>query len=130
MTQLEARFPLLAEDKMFLPALMNYLKKRKVTSIVMGSGNSKLSRIAAAMSDNVVFVWRDKYWEKGIDEQHTKAKNENLLVIYADRCEGEIGTESKDLSIIPIENNELSIGDCNNPGKHILFLNPGCNSFG
>ncbi|RPJ56520.1 MAG: hypothetical protein EHM23_23305 [Acidobacteria bacterium] len=61
LTQLEYRFPLIANDRLFIPALIDYLKHSSdpITSVFMGAANSELSRAASAIADNVVFCWRD-----------------------------------------------------------------------
>lgn len=68
LTQLEHRFPLLANDPMFIPALLDVFKMRsssgyvgsKVKSVFMGAANARLSTAIAAVADNVIFCWRDR----------------------------------------------------------------------
>jgi KaiC/GvpD/RAD55 family RecA-like ATPase len=93
LAQLEFRFPLLADDPMFLPGLMDYLKyspchelkkedePRKITSLFMGPSNNKLARAASAMADNVLFCWPDQ-----------KNQQEGIAV-YVDRIEGHPGDQ-------------------------------------
>jgi KaiC/GvpD/RAD55 family RecA-like ATPase len=97
LTQLESRFPLLANDRVFLAGLMDYLKhsrlpstsgrsetdeeKRMITSVYMGAANKELAQAASAMADNVVFCWRDR---------HVKLEREGIA-FYVDRIEGEPG---------------------------------------
>lgn len=74
--QLDYRFPLLSSDYMFFPGLINYLKEPKIknvdanalescknpiSSVFMGSLNSKLSKAAYVMADNVFFCWQGTY---------------------------------------------------------------------
>lgn len=81
LTQLEYRFPLLANDPMFVPALLDLFKvklappkartpeeaealkqepERRVKSMFMGAANARLSATIAAVADNVLFCWRDR----------------------------------------------------------------------
>jgi hypothetical protein len=90
LTQVEYRFPLLSADPMFLPGLMDYCKQEKINLILMGSGNSRLSKAASATGDNVIFLWR----ERGRGKADQK---ENLVSLFVDRSEGSLGGEGKNL---------------------------------
>ena len=89
LTQLESRFPLLANDRMFLPGLIDFLKyskyhkndviERNIISVFMGAPNQHLAQTASAMADNVIFTWSDTY--NGLDG----------FVFYIDRIEGAPG---------------------------------------
>jgi GTPase SAR1 family protein len=110
LTQLEYRFPLLSADPMFLPGLVEYAKKNEIAIIVMGAGNSKLTPAASAIADNVLFCWRSKVTS---DELKVNTFNENskekiatkkeVLCVYVDRCQGQLGNDEKELAFIPIE---------------------------
>ena len=90
LTQLEDRFPLLAEEPLFLPLLMDHLKNspypgaegeaRKITSLFMGAPNTELGKAASAMADNVLFCWRDYL---------SKDETKGGVAIYTDRIEGQ-----------------------------------------
>jgi KaiC/GvpD/RAD55 family RecA-like ATPase len=96
LTQLEDRFPLLASEGMFVPALMDYLKNsrdpkdddrpRQITSVFMGAPNTDLAKAASAMADNVVFCWRDTYYK----DPTTKAEG---IAFHVDRIEGQPGRQ-------------------------------------
>lgn len=134
LTQIEFRFPLFAEDPMFLPLLMDYFKTKKIAAVVMGSGNAKLTQAAAAMADNVLFCWRDTinydFIEKesakqnktigslfpGIFEYNTEemlSKYDEYLALYVDRCIENLGNEGKSLHTFPInDKNDIVIPNC------------------
>ena len=97
LTQLEYRFPLFLSDSMFLPGLIGFGKKNKIAMIVMGAGNSALTPAASAVADNVIFTWRD---------ENKKEKNNGVLAVYVDRCEGKLGQEGKELTYLNIEENK------------------------
>lgn len=90
LAQLAYRFPLLGEDSMFLPGLMDYLKyskrsdsgeERGISSVFMGASNDERARAASAMADNVIFCWQEK----------RKADSGVFLdgvAVYVDRIEG------------------------------------------
>ena len=74
--QLEHRFPLLANDPLFLPGIVDYLKHvRQIPSVFMGAPNTELAKTASAIADNVVFCWQDR-------NSHT---NESGWCFYVDR---------------------------------------------
>jgi len=123
LTQLEHRFPLLANDPMFVPALLDLFKMRSragesgsmVKSVFMGAANAQHSNAIAAVADNVIFCWRDrvrpnerdnsalqmkiaKIWEKWKKED----RGENYLMLYVDRTSGGFGTERQKLYALPI----------------------------
>lgn len=110
LAQLEYRFPLLAADPMFLPGLVEYTKKKKIALIVMGAGNSKLTPAASAIADNVIFCWRSHISKKpeNINELNkiiglpALIPEQEVLCLYVDRCQGQLGNEGKELSFIPI----------------------------
>ena len=102
LTQLEHRAPLLVNDRMFLPTLMDYLKnykfegkKRPITSVFMGAPNMAVAHAAADMADNVVFCWRDQIRSEEALKDRTETfgalklqpKTEGV-VFYADRIQG------------------------------------------
>lgn len=90
LTQLEYRFPLLAQDKLFIPGLMDLLKhEHTITSLFMGAPNMAIARAAAAIADNVIFCWQDI----------AKAGEINGVAFYVDRIEGQ--PESGDLYFKP-----------------------------
>jgi len=61
LVQLEAKFPSLVEDSLFLPTLINYLRLNwGITTVLTGVIHSKLSMMVADVVHNVVFSWRDK----------------------------------------------------------------------
>lgn len=123
LTQLEHRFPFIAEDKMFLPALMDLCRNNNISLVIMGSENNRYSQAASAMADNIVFVWRDslikgpklkelegdEIRKKEINEAVNKCTKEGILatrehlMLYVDRCEGKIGGEGKNLSAIMLK---------------------------
>jgi hypothetical protein len=97
LAQLEFRFPLLADDPMFLPGLIDYLKysprnaaggapgeSRRVTSLFMGPPNNELAKAASAMADNVIFCWPDTQ----------KKPEKDGIAVYVDRIEGHPGEQN------------------------------------
>lgn len=130
LTQLEHRFPLLANDPMFVPALLDLFKikmltpkdepERRVKSVFMGAANARLSNIIAAVADNVLFCWRDRVRSGLPQDEHgrravddvvdrvwratgEKAKNRvDYLMIYVDRTSGGFAQERKNLFAFPI----------------------------
>lgn len=111
LTQLEYRFPLFSDEKMFLPALVDLCKKRKVALLIMGAGNSALTRAASAMADNVIFCWRDekKKGERlpcGVDSKSPEATSPSdgpYLAMYVDRRQGDLGKEGKALYVLELD---------------------------
>lgn len=107
LAQLEFRFPLLAKDPMFLPGLFDYLKysgplgeetqERRLTSVFMGPPNNELARSASAMADNVLFVWPDRFCQRGLGsavrEVGTYAAGIEGIAVYVDRVEGHPGVQ-------------------------------------
>ncbi len=78
--QLEHRFPLLANDPLFVPGLIDYLKHvRQIPSVFMGAPNTRFARTASAIADNVVFCWQDTRVNDKIDG----------WCFYVDRIEGQ-----------------------------------------
>ncbi len=58
--QLEHRFPLLTNDRLFLAGIVDYLKHvRQIPSVFMGAPNTAMAKTASAIADNVVFCWQD-----------------------------------------------------------------------
>ncbi|MBN1606821.1 MAG: hypothetical protein JW940_09310 [Polyangiaceae bacterium] len=96
LTQLEYRFPLFSDEKMFLPALVDLCKARDVALLIMGAGNAALTRAASAMADNVVFCWRDTV-------ANTEGPPEECLALYVDRTQGKLGSEGKALYSLPVK---------------------------
>ena len=82
LTQLDYRFPLFAQDSMFLTALMDLFKKRKIKSLFMGAGNARYSAAASAMADNVLFCWRSQLSSK---TRGRKKDKRPVMLIYVDR---------------------------------------------
>ena len=99
LTQLEHRFPLLANDPMFVPALLDLFKMRSsaeksdsteksdsaaesdsmVKSVFMGAANAQHSNAIAAVADNVIFCWRDRVRPK---ERDNPALPEKIAEIW------------------------------------------------
>ncbi len=108
LTQMESRFPLLAFDNLFLPLLVDWLanspnkdgnQEKKVTSLFMGSPNTQLGRMAAAIADNVIFTWRDRpnnpESSKTEQEQEEKTEQEQEgVAVYLDRAQGRSSDDS------------------------------------
>jgi KaiC/GvpD/RAD55 family RecA-like ATPase len=118
LAQFEYRFPLLYHDPMFLPGFMDYCKKHNMASLIMGSGNSSLSKAAAATADNVIFCWRDRIdnektqnkiitGENWLNKYNSKdfAQTPELLILYVDRTQGKLGSEGKALYCFEIDSN-------------------------
>ncbi len=83
LTQLEYRFPFLAKEELFVPALVDYLKhKWAITSIFMSASNTEMAQSISAIADNVIFAWRDT---KKADKQEKKADG---FFFFVDRKEG------------------------------------------
>jgi KaiC/GvpD/RAD55 family RecA-like ATPase len=102
LAQLEYRFPLLRNDPMFLPGLMNYLKysqrtvnnnRRRITSLFMGASNSELAKSASAMADNVIFCWPDRARTDLKDAAQNIPANTEGTAICVDRIEGTPGKD-------------------------------------
>lgn len=110
LTQLEYRFPFIANDDMFIPALMDFCRNKGISLVIMGSENNKFTKSVCAMADNIVFVWRDKK-VKNVKENE---KNKEYLAILVERSEGLIGSEGKHLKL-------LGIDDSNNKKSHSGF---------
>ncbi len=96
LTQLEDRFPLLNNEPLFLPLLMDHLKNspypnnsepRKITSIFMGAPNTQLGKMASAMADNVLFCWHDS------PKSSSSLRMGKGIAIYVDRIEGQPGKQ-------------------------------------
>jgi KaiC/GvpD/RAD55 family RecA-like ATPase len=96
LTQLEDRFPLLHNEPLFLPLLIDHLKNspypnsnepRKITSIFMGAPNTQLGKMASAMADNVLFCWHD------IPKATSSLRMGKGVAIYVDRIEGQPGKQ-------------------------------------
>lgn len=94
LTQMDYRFPLFAEDPMFLPAMIDYFKNEKIKSLFMGAGNARYTHAASAMADNVVFCWPSGQHPA---KTRGKAKPEQSLMIYVDRVSGYHRQELKGL---------------------------------
>ncbi|MHB9133751.1 MAG: RAD55 family ATPase [Armatimonadota bacterium] len=103
LTQLEHRFPLLAQDPLFLPGLIDYLKNsaksgeqkkgsRQITSLLMGAPNAHMAQVVALMADNVVFCWPDT--RQGDATQRGVA-------FYVDRVSGHQVKEATQLHFLP-----------------------------
>lgn len=64
LTQIEYKFPFLANDPTFLTGLINLFKQKNekrepVNSLIMGAPYCKLAKSAYEMADNAVFCWRE-----------------------------------------------------------------------
>jgi len=100
---------------------MDYCKKHGIASLIMGSGNSTLSKAAAATADNVIFCWRDKLDTKKeikISKKHwlneylteNKVKEHiapEILVLFVDRTQGKLGSEGKALYCFKIDDDNM-----------------------
>ncbi len=89
LTQLGFRFPLLSDDPLFLPLLMDHLKHTySVTSLFMTAPNPKIAECASAIADNVVYCWQD-------EQKSALGAKRNGVALWVDRLEG--GPESGQL---------------------------------
>jgi KaiC/GvpD/RAD55 family RecA-like ATPase len=105
LTQIDHRFPMLTDDRMFLPALMDVFKfnvhpkgaskplsgnPRELVTVFMGAGQASYTRAISAMADNVLFCWRDRLQNVGSTESpfENKEKAAELVKKY-----GDIGSE-------------------------------------
>ena len=113
LTQLEYRFPLLSKDPMFLPGMVEYTKKNNIALIVMGAGNSRFTPAASAIADNVIFCWRSRLAEE--------KNHQEVLAVYVDRCQGNLGNEGKQLSYIPIKDDKIDLNCCNSGNESVGF---------
>jgi hypothetical protein len=111
LTQLDYRFPLFAQDSMFLTALMDLCKAEKIKSLFMGAGNARYSAAASAMADNVLFCWRSQLRTK--DKKSTK--KEPVMLIYVDRIGDESHKPDKRLYAVPVRKNALAFGESDVP---------------
>lgn len=131
LTQLEHRFPLLANDPMFVPALLDLFKvklappappqaetpapDRRVKSVFMGAANARLSGMIAAVADNVLFCWRDRLKRGSTDkgektnlidriwkETEETEERSDYLMIYVDRTSVGFSEEKKNLFAFPV----------------------------
>jgi hypothetical protein len=100
LTQLDYRFPFFADDSMFLPAMMDMLKKDGISSLFIGAGNASYTPAMSAMADNVIFCWRDL--ERPSENQDSGESGQERLMLYVDRTEGQLGSEGKALFSIPV----------------------------
>lgn len=58
--QMEERFPLLAQDTQFIPTLLTFLRYDwGITSVIVGSSNSKNGRLMANLAYNTIYTWHD-----------------------------------------------------------------------
>jgi KaiC/GvpD/RAD55 family RecA-like ATPase len=107
MTQIDYRFPFFSNDPLFLPALMDMLKKREISSVYIGAGNANYTRAASALADNAVFCWRDRECETAPPSPATLRSQgehpEEYLLLHVDRAEGQLGSEGKALYVLPID---------------------------
>jgi len=108
LTQIDYRFPLLREDHMFVPALMDMFKTNKLKSLFMGAGNAENTKAASAMADYVLFCWRSHLPRSilaGITKPRKLTMEEPVqsLVLYVDRTPPTSSLhERKSLYYIPI----------------------------
>jgi hypothetical protein len=135
LTQLEHRFPLLSNDPMFVPALLDLFRMKygdgggsqMIKSIFMGAANAKLTKAISATADNVVFCWRDQIaGERMLDENDgkwseilrnrrwtggkdvTEIRRKEYLLLYVDRAAGRAGNEKKSLFAFAITEKETA----------------------
>lgn len=116
LTQMDYRFPLFKEDKMLLPALMDFFKTKGIKSLFMGAGNADNTRAASAMADYVLFCWRSTLLTEGpkantpdhfragetVAPVSTKPGAVGSLMLYVDRTTAASGQSGKALYRIPI----------------------------
>jgi KaiC/GvpD/RAD55 family RecA-like ATPase len=116
LTQMDYRFPLFKEDKMLLPALMDFLKTREIKALFMGAGNADNTKAASAMADHVLFCWRSSFLprERKENAAHHLAEGKAVaevpdegdsiasLMLYVDRTSAASGRSGKVLYRIPI----------------------------
>ncbi len=136
LTQLEFRFPMLAHDKMFLPTFIEIMKKRNISTLIMGSGKTMLTNAASAMADNMLFCWRDKIGDlskQGIKESDREGivkrgmlENDEVVAVYIDRIEGEIDPAKKKLYILPIGRPDSPLADSSYLVEDYTLENPLC----
>lgn len=98
-TQIDYRFPIFLDNKMFIPALMDtfkfktsYMKSEKqygknspivrdLKSVLMGAGNARYTKAVSAIADNVIFCWRAVHdGEKVSAKSESAAHLENILI--------------------------------------------------
>lgn len=90
--QVDFSYPLISNDSMFFPALIDYLKssnsgsdeswqngRSETASVIIGTFSCKLAKSAFTMADNVILLLRDKY------------ENKECIYAYVDRIEGQPG---------------------------------------
>jgi KaiC/GvpD/RAD55 family RecA-like ATPase len=57
---LESRFPFFANDPLFLPALIDYLRYNwAITIVFVGPSNSPMANQVTSLVSNLIFTWRD-----------------------------------------------------------------------
>lgn len=91
LTQLGYQFPLFAQDPLFIPLLVDYLKLHHITSVFMGAPNAAISQCASAIADNVVFCWQDTL---------SVATPKEGVAFHVDRVEGK--PETGDLFFLEV----------------------------
>jgi hypothetical protein len=108
LTQLDYRFPLLKDDPMLLPAMMDVFKSRNLKSLFMGAENATNTPAANAMADNVIFCWRSKHKVRNITNKASQVPSRSLkwiqsgcLMLYVDRASSR-ERPAKSLYRIPI----------------------------
>ncbi len=120
LTQIDHRFPMLTDDRVFLPALMDLVKfnpyltvgatpvsgnARSLKTVFMGAGNAGYTKAISAMADNVVYCWRDRvkdgYSADAVFERK-KAKDAVTLL------ESEYGKKvTGDLLVVHVDRREI-----------------------
>lgn len=110
-TQIDHRFPLLREERLFLPALMDLSNKYRISTLFIGAANSLYSNTVSAMADNVIFAKRISMKSKG-------SKNlEEKLLLHVDRVQGQTGHHEMKKTFM------LSINDRDGSLKFPFFQN-------
>lgn len=79
LTQLEYRFPQLVKNPLFMTSFLNFFRNNDISVLFMGSGNSQLSKSAAAMADNVIYIWKDRQYfpDDHLEIYNNYIRNEN-----------------------------------------------------
>jgi hypothetical protein len=139
LTQLDYRFPMLIDDSMFIPALLDCFKfatsspaeasqgspkHRSLRSVIMGAGNARYTRAVSAMADNVFYCWKDSLRSRGSSDDcyrtgapevrtsldlTTTDTFTECLLIYVDRRERHHEMGRNNLYAFPVVGGQLRL---------------------
>ncbi len=93
--QISERFPFFAQDRFFLPALIDYLRNKwAIRAVFTGPASAEVSQQMNVLADNIVYAWREKWPLDGNPHQ-----GQDMYAFYCDRLENEPSHSS--LSYVP-----------------------------